>query len=263
MEIRTIVLILLRRWYVAVPIAVLALWFAAGSGGQPTYSVEASFLLVTNPSTTTEDAAASNPIIETPSAVNSVANVAVVVMQTEARRTAVAEAGFSPSYGFSVARDDPFVNLELTDDDPELAIETAAALTRLFVEEMDTQQTRFGADATALVRAELLEISEPTADYSGVRTSQLTVAVAGLLFAFVAAFAVEGIVYFFSDRRIEFRELHQYEGQAAQFGTGGESAAEFRPDVGPVPIDEPPEQAAIEEGSNRWVRARRDRPAEN
>ncbi len=263
MEIRTIVLILLRRWYVAVPIAILALYFAAGSGGAPIYSVEASFLLVTNPTSTIEDSAASNPIIETPAAVNSVANVAVVVMQTESRRAAVAEAGYSPGYGFSVSRADPFVNLELTDDDPELAIESAVALTGLFVEEMEAQQIRFGADAGALVRAELLEISEPIADYSGVRTSQLTFAVAGLVLAFIAAFVAEGIMYFFSDRRQEFHELHQYENQASRYGVGGESASEFQPGAAQTPIEEPEEQPAIEEeSSNRWVRARRDRASE-
>lgn len=257
MDLRTIVLILLRRWYVAVPIAVLALWFASGSGGSPSYTVESSFLLVTQPVDAEDEIG--NPILETPSAVNSAANVAVVIMHSETRRIEIAEAGYAPGYGFSVARNDPFVNLAVAHGDPELATETATVLSNLFVEEMAVQQLRFDADAGALVRAELLEISAPIADYSGVRTTQATYAAAGMLLAFLAAFAVEGVVYFFSDRRKEFAEFNKYELDAARYGVGGESAAEFRPTgtTDPTPLNPPDAPAELERApSSRWIRSR-------
>lgn len=261
MDIRTIVLILLRRWYVAVPIALLTLYVAAGSGGSPTYSVEGSFLLVVAPDSSTDEAD-SNPIIDTPSGVNSVANVAVVVMHTAERRADVADNGYSPSYGFSVARNDPFVTFEVSHDDEAVAVESAAVLGRLFTEEMTVQQQRFGVDAGALADAELLQISEPVADYSAVRTAQATVVAAGFLLAFIAAFAVEGVFYFFSDRRREFHEFDKYESDAARYGVGGESAAEFRPSAGAARIENPPEQPELEEkSSSRWVRSRAGRGA--
>ncbi|GJM39684.1 MAG: hypothetical protein DHS20C19_30510 [Acidimicrobiales bacterium] len=256
MDLRTIVLILLRRWYVAAPIAALALYVAAGSGGSPSYTVEGSFLLVVAQDTSTEDGP-TNPIITTPSGINSVANVAVVVMHTSERRTDVAEAGYSPSYNFSVANNDPFVNFEVADDDELIAVESAAVLARLFTEEMTVQQQRFGVDAGALARAELLEISESIADYSSVRTGQITVAAAGFLLAFMAAFAVEGVFYFFSDRRREFHEFDKYESDASKYGVGGETAAEFRPSSPVAALANPPEQAELEQKtSSRWVRAR-------
>lgn len=261
MDIRTIVLILLRRWYVAVPIALLALYLAVGSGGSPTHSVEGSFLLVTSPDDNDEEAI-SNFLLEIPGGVNSVADVATVVMHTADRREAVADAGYSASYGFSVARDDPFVNFDVTDADEEVAAESAEVLAQLFIEEMTEQQRRFGVDAAALVRAELLEISDPVADYSAVRTAQATLALVGLVFAFMAAFAVEGVVYFFSDRRREFEEYDKYETDAAKYGVGGETAAEFSP-TPPVVTDDEAERPDEEvETSNRWVRARKGREAE-
>ena len=215
MNTKTIVLILLRRWYVVIPIAAAALFFALQSGGSPTHSVETSFLLVTTPdvSGSTEDASA-NPILTTPSEVGSVANVVAVTMHGESRRTEVWEAGYSTSYDFFVARNDPFVVLTVWDDTAEGAVESSIVLTQLFVEEMTEQQIRFGADPGALVRAELLEISEPIADYSSVRTTQAMVAFIGLVFAVVAAFAVEGVVYFFSDQRREYRAM-QFEAASA------------------------------------------------
>ena len=102
----------LRELFPGVPIAALALYVAAGSGGSPTYSVEGSFLLVVAQDTSDDDGP-SNSIIDTPTGVNSVANVAVVVMHTSDRRADVADAGYSPSYGFSVARNDPFVPVEM------------------------------------------------------------------------------------------------------------------------------------------------------
>lgn len=263
MDIRTIVLILLRRWYVAVPIAALALYVAAGSGGSPTYSVEGSFLLVVSPDSSADNVA-ENFIITTPSGVNSVANVAVVVMHTSERRADIADAGYSPSYGFSVARNDPFVNFEVAHDDETVAVESATILGQVFTEEMTAQQLRFGVDAGALARAELLEISEPIADFSAVRTSQATVAMAGFLVAFLAAFAVEGVVYFFSDRRREFHEFDKYETDAAKYGVGGETAAEFRPAGSVTAIAQPGGPAELEEEttSSRWVRARKGRGAE-
>lgn len=208
MNTKTILLVLLRRWYVVIPIVVGGLVLASVSGGSPTQSVETRFLLVTAPtvSGTTEDAN-TNPILTTPSAVRSVANVVTVTMHTDSRRAEVFEAGYSPSYDFGVARNDPFVGLTVVDDTPEGAIESSIVLTQLFVEEMTTQQIRFGADPGALVQAELLEISAPIADYSGVRTTQAMIAFATVVVAAILAFAVEGAFYFFGDRRREYRAL--------------------------------------------------------
>ncbi len=227
MDVRTIVLILLRRWYVAVPIALLAIFMTFQSGGGPTYTVESSFLLVTPPDA--DPGESTNVILDTPSAVNAVANVAAVVMHSEPRLIEIIEAGYSPSYSFTVARNDPFVVLDVTDSDPDVAIESGTMLSQLFVEEMAVQQLRFGADASALVRAELLEISAPDADYSAVRTVQATVLGAGLLLAFLAAFTVEGVVYFFSDRRKEFSEYESRAVDGPRQRAASESASVLRP----------------------------------
>ncbi|MEZ5245294.1 MAG: hypothetical protein R2707_09375 [Acidimicrobiales bacterium] len=244
------------------PIALFALYSAAGSGGSPTYTVEGSFLLVVSPDAS-EDTV-SNVIIDTPQGVNSVANVAVVVMHTTERRTLFADAGYASGYNFSVARNDPFVNFEVSDVDQLVATESAAVLARVFTAEMTTQQLRFGVDSAALANAELLEISEPVADYSSVRTGQAMVAAVGLLAAFMAAFAFEGVVYFFSDRRQEFHELDRYESDASKYGIGGESAADFRPGQGQGAVENRPEPAQLEEKtSSRWVRARAGRGAED
>ncbi|MEM9519810.1 MAG: hypothetical protein AAGA37_10865 [Actinomycetota bacterium] len=208
MNTKTLALILLRRWKVAVPIFVVALVFAIVNAGSPSHSVEVSFLLVTPSDVSGEsDDANTNPILSTPSEVRSVANVVVITMQTDSRRLEVEESGYSLAYEFSVARTDPFVSAVVIDDTAEGAVESAIVLSQLFIEEMTQQQIRFGADAGALVRAELLEISEPLADYSGVRATQAIIVFLGLTLAVFAAFAIEGARYFFSDRRIEYREM--------------------------------------------------------
>jgi hypothetical protein len=260
MDLKTIVLVVLRRWYVVVPLAMASLIFAAVSGGEPTYTVDSSFLLVSPVSATADDG--TNPLLQSRSGLNSVANVAAVVMHSTPRREAVAAAGLSDRYLFTVANLEPFVTFEVVADDPDVARESATVLAGLYVDELAEQQLRFGASAGALVRSELLEISAPDADYSAVRTKQALIAAVGLLFAFLVAFAIEGFVYVRSPQRVEFLRLFREEAdsieseremEAGAAGPGAHPVGEGDGAPSPSPV------TAVESepsggGGGRWSR---------
>ncbi|RME29139.1 MAG: hypothetical protein D6798_00850 [Deltaproteobacteria bacterium] len=193
MDLTTLLTILRRRWYVAAPVLLVGLVGALLGGGRPSYTVEANFLLVAP--VVGADGAASNALLENSSGVNAVASVAVVVVESEASRADVAAAGYSADYDFRVARNEPFVTLVVEAHDPDLAVGTTLALSRLFLEEIADQQLRFGVASGSLVHGELLDVDEPTADYTGVRLRQALVVAAAALLAGLAAIATEGWAY--------------------------------------------------------------------
>ncbi len=193
MDLTTLLMIIRRRWYVAAPLFALGVLGGALVGGSPTYTVEANFLLVAP--VVSSDGTVSNALLENSSGVNAVASVAVVVLESEASRRDVDAAGFSAEYDFRIARNEPFVTLVVDADDGDLAVGSTLALSRLFIEEIADQQLRFGVASGSLVRAELLDVDEPEADYSGVRLRQAVALVAGLVAAVVAAVALEGWRY--------------------------------------------------------------------
>ena len=257
MDLKTIAVIVLRRWYAVLPIAIAALIFAASSGGQPSHNVDASFLLV-SPVAGSSDGV-TNPLLQTQAGVNSVANVAAVVMHSPPKRAAVAEAGFSPEYLFTVANLEPFVTFRVVSDDPDVVVDSATVLARLFVEELGIQQLRFGASPNALVDAQLLEVSPPIADYSAVRTQQAIVGLAGLLVAFLVAFLIEGIAYLRSPKRAEFLELLKGEMDVIRYGA--EADEDAAPDVALTEVQRAVDRAPLEavdtepeEPRQRWSR---------
>ena len=264
MDLKTVFLIILRRWYVVVPLSVVAVLFAVSSGGNPTYNVDSSFLLVSPVAANADEG--SNPLIESRSGLNSVANVAAVVMHSAPRREAVAEAGLSDDYLFTVVNLEPFVTFRVVSEDPDIARESATVLAGLYVDELAEQQLRFGASAGALVRTELLEISAPEADYSSVRTTQAMYAGVGLLAAFMTAFAIEGYAYFRSPRRAEFLRLLKDETDTIRYSTDAAAAAAAAARMArstggvgaPVPdaVDESDdaEDEASKKAASRWSR---------
>jgi len=266
MDLKTVFLVILRRWYVVVPLSVAAVIFAVNSGGNPTYNVDSSFLLVSPVDVNADEG--TNPLIGSRSGLNSVANVAAVVMHSAPRREAVADAGLSDDYLFTVVNLEPFVTFRVVSDNPDIARESATVLAGLYVDELAEQQLRFGASARALVRTELLEISAPEADYSAVRTSQAIYAGAGLLAAFMAAFAIEGYAYFRSPRRAEFLRLLKDESDTIRYSREAEAEAAAAAASAALlarsgttseaplsdSIDDEPDAPAEDRAASRWSR---------
>jgi hypothetical protein len=261
-DLKTVVLIVIRRWYVVIPLSLAALVFALGAGGSPSYHVDSAFLLVSPVAPDADEG--TNPLLQSRSGVNSVANVAAVIMHTGERRAAVADAGLSSDYLFTVANLEPFVTLRVVSDDPEIAQQSALKLAELYVDELKVQQLEFGASAGALVSTQVLEISAPTADYSSVRTTQALYLVGGLLVAFMAAFALEGAAYWRSPKREEFLALFRAELASVQYGPEEGEAGDDAPEGTETPlraVDAPvadgTEDGAEENGrGSRWSRRR-------
>lgn len=200
MDLTTLVTIIRRRWFVAAPLVAVGLVAAALVGGSPTYTVEANFLLVAP--AVGADGTPSNALLENSSGVSAVASVAVVVLESEASRADVADAGYSADYDFRIARNEPFVTLLAEAGNADLAVGSTLALARLFIEEVADQQIRFGVASGSLVRAELLDVDEPAADYSGVRLRQALALTAGLVLAVLGAVAAEGWSFYRRGRLI-------------------------------------------------------------
>jgi len=201
MNLKAIAYILSARWYIVGPIVAIALVLAATSAGPPTYKVEASFLLLlpgSEPEVSEEDPTVvepDNPVVDASTVVNRAAELATSVLEGDLSRDELEARGYAGTYDFEIAPRDPFASVSVEATDPDQATATTLLLTDLLVVEMRNQQLRFGASPDAIGSAELLEVSLPQADYSGVWVRRAGIVALGSLIATLVATTVEGIVF--------------------------------------------------------------------
>ena len=188
--------ILFRRWYVTIPICVLAALgaLAAGSQMDPEYVASSVGILLPideageqNIFGTLEDA--ENPW-ESAGAVATMRAVALV-LGADTVRSQVVELGFSPTYSIEVEPRDPIVYIDVTDRDPDLALVTLDEMILRLEDELDARQAQVGADETRRYKVEILSQSEvPLPDYSNRTRVRIIVLLLGIVLA-----AAAGLLY--------------------------------------------------------------------
>jgi hypothetical protein len=208
-----------RRWYVVVPLGLLAVFAAAAAylSGPLIYTSEASVVLAA-PSTGGTDYANGfvpvprNPLLLQDQGVRLAAAVLAQAMRTEefTQRLALPDgsrATLTVSNGSDATRQlvsNPLVRIVAQSDSPD---EAQALLQRTVVEareELRLQQVRFGAPlGTFITAVEIVAPTEPVAGRgTGARTAAVIVGM-GLLGSVIVAFIAESVLQARGRRRLD------------------------------------------------------------
>jgi len=209
MDLKILIAILRRRWYVAAPILALVVVIVLLSSSGPVYRMKANFLLISPSEGTTETSG--NILLHQQAGIDSVASIGIVHMQSDSVRAEIQNAGFSTSYAFSIPRNSPFVNLDVSAKSSGVLIRSAQAISGLFIEAIATQQLRFGVDNANLVDAKLVGFDNIIIDYSAVRTYQVSGLGLGVVVSVLAAIAFEGFAFQRREREVPGAVPHETE----------------------------------------------------
>lgn len=186
--------IVVRRWYITVPILGLFLAAAFFLGGQidPEYRASASMVIL--PRNTEEAVAFGAP--GGPTSANpldylggqTTLTALQLTLDTDETREGLAAAGFSPAYSISVDTQDPLMLVEVLDRDAIVAQSTVDELVFRVQEELDALQAAVGAPASELLEIQVLgQTQVPTEDYGARLRMRLILLVVGAMLASGAA----------------------------------------------------------------------------
>lgn len=187
--------ILFRRWYITVPICVLAVAgaYAAGSQMDPEYIASTVGILLPidqgGESAIFSVDEEENPW-ETAGPVATLRSVSLVLIADDVRGQVV-EQGLAPTYSIEVEPRDPIVYIDVTDRNGQLALSTLDEMILRFEDELDDRQSQVQASESRRYRLEILSQSEvPLPDYS----SRSRIRIIVLLLGIVAA-AAAGLIF--------------------------------------------------------------------
>lgn len=188
--------VMLRRWYVVVPVAalMLSLTAAAYSRLEPSYQAGGSLILHGPPITVDEKTGESNPYASAAS-VGLLSRVASDVLSQKITRVAFRDRGFSPDYAIAV---DPYtpavVTITAIGDTPAAAKNTAGAVMKEFIKETQERQVRQGAPRTTLVTVETITQPVTVTVLNGSRLQAAAALLAvGAVTTVAAGFAAESL----------------------------------------------------------------------
>ncbi|MEZ5218831.1 MAG: LamG-like jellyroll fold domain-containing protein [Ilumatobacteraceae bacterium] len=188
MDVGTLIRILIRRWWVVLPLLGLtfggAFWFS--SSVEPAYQTKAAVLLI-GPSI--QGGQEINPLAEVPRTLNTTAvAIALIVSDTEVRDE-LSSLGFVPTYTITVTPDTPIINVTVRSDSPEGALATLDSVVDFIRVKLDNEQSEFGSPEEQYIRTALLQRSSRAQALYGAR-DRVVLIVLGLGAALTAVVAV-------------------------------------------------------------------------
>jgi hypothetical protein len=223
MDIWQILRITLRRWYIAAPLALLAIVasYAAAERVAVEYTSAASVLLVNPEPTdeasgpvdpglpaddedptalddpqdvTTEPPVAGNPWLSFSGSLNTAAQAIQLSVSSQDTRSQLEREGLSPTYAVTPDRRNPILVVEATADDPETTQRTLERVLALVSEDLDARQVSAGAPTENRIRVEVLamDTTPARATAAKLRVQILTLAI-GLTVALLAAVGFDTI----------------------------------------------------------------------
>ena len=224
--------ILFRRWYVTVPICILAVLgaYAAGSQMDPEYMASSVGILLPidqgGESAIFSVEEAENPW-ETAGPVATLRSVSLVLIADDVRGQVV-EQGLAPTYSIEVEPRDPIVYIDATDRDGNLALATLDEMILRFEDELDARQSQVQASESRRYRLEILSQSEvPLPDYSSRTRVRIIVLLLGLVAAAAAGLIYDAWAVARNERREREDELdHADAGHGATDGDESSDGAE-------------------------------------
>lgn len=187
--------VVLRRWYVMVPLAALAIVVALTSSGQvrAEYKGDTALFLVAPPppaSDAVDDRA--NPLGGGLPVVAQVLQIATSSGETVRR---MADAGLSTEFSVSVERRAPVIYIEATSESPTEAVRTVDELTQVVTEQLREREDSFEVSPEQRINIDVIRRSDvATVDLSGQKRVKILIGAVGLGLSLVAAFAVDGLI---------------------------------------------------------------------
>jgi len=193
MDVWTLLVILVRRWYVVVPVIALTavVAFQAERSVQATYASEAAVILTVPASSVDEDGVPtqSNPYLSFPSSLGVSANAMVRVVGSADTRNRFAARGLLGTYELGVDRGSPVVGWRVEGQDVEQVVATSTALQEEVILQLDVLQTSAGAPPNQRIVGKLLGAPQAPTTTPG-QSTRVVVIVAGLGVALSASLAV-------------------------------------------------------------------------
>lgn len=236
--------IVVRRWYVAAPIALAFTVFAFLSSGRVAadYTAEASTMLL-GPNDdlaaiTTPDDTAYNPYLSSCGTCQTVGHALMLSMDSAAVRGSMADEGWSTTYTVAAEPRTPIVLLEATSRDPDVAVGTIDALIdRMSAELVARQEAANAPEDRRITLSVLAQDSEPRGDFTGQTRVRLTLVAIGLALAAGAAFATEALLYYRGrwaehGRGAPATASNGHAGRAERSGSGAASGSRRRSKTG-------------------------------
>lgn len=193
--------IMARRWYVTLPLVVLTAVAVVlvGSRVEPTYSAGGTLLFVgPNQVDIGEDGEQvlefTNPLLRFSGSIQTTARAIGLAVSSGRTASELDDRGLSGEYTVGVDNRVPIMSLDVTDDDPDVVLETLEGLVGVVQEELTTRQDALDAPPNQRVGFQVLSQPEQArASYGPRNRLRLVTLALGLALAGGAAFAVEGL----------------------------------------------------------------------
>lgn len=189
-----------RWWFVALPIVVItaAASVLFTSGIQPEYTAEGSVLMLGPAVRESEDEPGEfdtlNPLIDQPSALETVAVVVALSIDGPEVRNILAAEGLSTAFALGTERGVPIILLETRADARNIALRTAERLAELIDEEVRLRQVAGDVPQSERVTTSVVQLGAVGgADFGGRTRVRILVGALGVGTAFGAAFLLEGL----------------------------------------------------------------------
>lgn len=238
--------IILRRWYAVLPVLIVFVVMAFVSSGRidADYEADASVILL-GPNQAIPDgvdvpAQQINAYLTPCSTCETVARVLELSLSSTATHDEFRDAGLSPDYTLATERRSPIIELAATSREPATAVNTVDALIDRVAAELDSRQGDVNAPEAQRISVSVLsQDSAPTGDRSAATRVRLALLAVGVGAAAVAAFLIEGLVYFLRQRKEGPKDSLNGNGDG-----GGHSARHSArsplPDFDPSPVPSGP-----------------------
>ncbi|MEO1060899.1 MAG: oligosaccharide flippase family protein [Actinomycetota bacterium] len=204
--------IVLRRWTVSVPLAVLTIVavVAIPSDVGQEYTSDASlvFLPPNTQEFQTEDGFTAiepeNPFIQQNGTVAAMAELIQISLTSASVRALVEAEGLEPEYELIVGNGSPIMGITVTAGSPALATGTVDYMLGLIERDLTERQDIEGAPETQRIGTQIISDTSPALASTGAATRlRLIILVVGLAFAVGAALLVEGAAGWAARRRSE------------------------------------------------------------
>ena len=195
-DIFDVIKLVLRWWYVTLPLLVLTFVAAAlvSERVQPEFTAQGSIILQGPGTDAGGDAAVTNPLLSQNGALPTTAYVTALAATTPQVATILAEEGLSTSYDVAAQDRMPIILLETRASSRESATNTLLRLVELIAEDVRLRQEVADVVADQRVTAEVIGVSASGgADYGGRTRLRIVIVLFGLLATIGSAFALEAL----------------------------------------------------------------------
>lgn len=252
MDLLDLLKLMVRRWYVTLPVLLAAVTGTVIVGQQirPEYKTSAAIVLVPPTTAAPEPAAGSSPKPGNPwlQVGNAEMAQAIQIVAMSARvRTAVLAAGGEPGYEVTVQPRSSILTIEVTAATSDRALATVTAVTKLIGNEVAARQAEYkprpGEQITTAVLDPGLDIDQSR---SNVLRAQIVLLVIGLLLAAVCAVVTDAVTRRLAAGRSRRRSVDRVSPLLA-----GQATVRRQPPAGAL-APPPGRYAALPEPAGRW-----------